>query len=135
RERVAHREHRLGRGRGAQLHDSADAAHGCPFWPPPVCKWLRARIERIAPVDERHSDRAPRRRWYGQRVPEPIWTRAVFPLTERRFTHDAYARFLDALAGCAVMPLRELAAGTNGVGRPVVGLRHDVDLDLDSALA
>jgi hypothetical protein len=68
-------------------------------------------------------------------VPEPIWTRAVFPLTERAFTYTAYAGWLATLDGCAVFPLRDLAAGANGAGRPVVGLRHDVDLDLDGALA
>jgi hypothetical protein len=56
------------------------------------------------------------------------------PLRERAFTFEAYAEFLEALAGSrvAVVPLREFAAA-RGDG-PILGLRHDVDLRIDSAL-
>ena len=57
------------------------------------------------------------------------------PVRERRFTYDAYAAFLDRLrdANALLVPLRELASADAG-DRPVVGLRHDVDERLDSAL-
>lgn len=59
--------------------------------------------------------------------------RLAAPFRERRFTYDAYAAFLDRLAGCEVVPLRELAATPTGE-RAIVGLRHDVDARLESAL-
>lgn len=61
--------------------------------------------------------------------------RALFPLTERRFTHESYARFLDRLVGgerYRVVPLREFRETPPGDG-VVVGLRHDVDVSLRSA--
>ena len=65
---------------------------------------------------------------------EPRAARLLFPITERRFTYDAYAHWLDGLAGAVVVPLRELTA-TEPRERALVGLRHDVDNRLDSALA
>ena len=62
-------------------------------------------------------------------VKEPLASRALFPLTERRFTYAEYERFLDRLAGRDVVPLREFAAGAGDTA-----LRHDVDDRLDSAL-
>jgi hypothetical protein len=67
-------------------------------------------------------------------VKEPRASRLLFPITERRFTYDAYARWLDGLAGAVVVSLRELTA-TEPRERAVVGLRHDVDSRLDNALA
>jgi hypothetical protein len=62
--------------------------------------------------------------------------RLVEPALERRFTYGRYERFLDRLAAdprLEILPLRELAtAGPSG--RVLVGLRHDVDDRLDSAL-
>ncbi|MFN2468626.1 MAG: hypothetical protein ABR521_10920 [Gaiellaceae bacterium] len=52
------------------------------------------------------------------------------PVRERRFTYGEYARFLDGLDLEHVRPLRELRHAPAGVG-----LRHDVDDRLDSALA
>jgi hypothetical protein len=60
---------------------------------------------------------------------EPIASRLLFPLTERRFTYAEYERFLDRLGSREVVPLRELAAG-----RGDLALRHDVDDRIDSAL-
>jgi hypothetical protein len=56
------------------------------------------------------------------------------PIRERHFTFDAYAEFVDTLAGSSVtvVPLREFAAAR--ADGPVLGLRHDVDVRLDSAL-
>ena len=53
----------------------------------------------------------------------------LFPLVERAFTYDRYGAFLDRLAAAEVVPLREFAAG-----RGTIGLRHDVDDRLESAL-
>jgi hypothetical protein len=64
-----------------------------------------------------------------QRVREPLNSRFLFPLTERRFTYAWYERFLDRLADRDVVPLREFAQG-----RGDLALRHDVDSSLWSAL-
>jgi hypothetical protein len=61
--------------------------------------------------------------------------RALFPIAEREFTYARYDAFLELLAarGCSVISLRELREiGTPE--EPVVGLRHDVDDRLESAL-
>jgi hypothetical protein len=60
--------------------------------------------------------------------------RLLTPLRERSFSHGRYDRFLARLvdAGVAVVPLRELRDAPGD--RPVVGLRHDVDHDLRSAV-
>jgi hypothetical protein len=62
-------------------------------------------------------------------VKEPLSSRLLFPWTERRFTYREYARFLDRLGGCKVVPLRDFAHGAGDLA-----LRHDVDSRLDSAL-
>jgi hypothetical protein len=62
-------------------------------------------------------------------VKEPLASRLLFPWTEWRFTYAEYERFLDRLAGRAVVPLREFARGAGDLA-----LRHDVDARLDSAL-
>jgi hypothetical protein len=62
-------------------------------------------------------------------VKEPLSSRLLFPLVERRFTYAEYARFLDRLSGRAVVPMREFARGEGDLA-----LRHDVDSRLDSAL-
>jgi hypothetical protein len=62
-------------------------------------------------------------------VREPLSSRLLFPLTERRFTYREYARVLDRLSSREIVPLRDFARG-----RGNLGLRHDVDLRLDSAL-
>jgi hypothetical protein len=64
-----------------------------------------------------------------QRMREPLNTRFLFPLTERRFTHAYYERFLDRLGEWKVVPMREFAQG-----KGALALRHDVDSRLDSAL-
>jgi len=64
-----------------------------------------------------------------QRVKEPLNSRLLFPLTERRFTYAEYERFLDGLTAREVVPLREFA-----LGRGDLALRHDVDSRLESAL-
>jgi hypothetical protein len=64
-----------------------------------------------------------------QRVKEPLNSRLLFPLTERRFTYSEYDRFLDRLKAREVVPLREFAQG-----RGDLALRHDVDSRLESAL-
>ena len=64
-----------------------------------------------------------------QRVREPLNSRLLFPLTERRFTYACYERFLDRLGDREVVPLREFAEG-----RGDLALRHDVDSSLESAL-
>src|SRR5437763_392965 len=61
---------------------------------------------------------------------EPLSSRLLFPLVERRFTYAEYARFLDRLRGRCVVPMREFARGEGDLA-----LRHDVDSRLDSALA
>jgi hypothetical protein len=61
---------------------------------------------------------------------EPLQSRLIFPLVERRFTYAEYARFLDRLGGGrAVVPLRSFAHGEGDTA-----LRHDVDSRLESAL-
>lgn len=60
---------------------------------------------------------------------EPLASRLLFPLTERRFTYAEYGRFLDRLGGRDVVPLHEFAQGAGDLA-----LRHDVDSRLDSAL-
>jgi hypothetical protein len=62
-------------------------------------------------------------------VKEPLSSRVLFPLVERRFTYREYERFLDRLAARRVVPLREFARGEGDLA-----LRHDVDLRLESAL-
>jgi hypothetical protein len=62
-------------------------------------------------------------------VKEPLASRVLFPLVERRFTYAEYERFLGRLAGRDVVPLRAFAAGLGDTA-----LRHDVDDRLDSAL-
>jgi hypothetical protein len=64
-----------------------------------------------------------------QRVREPLNSRFLFPLTERRFTYSQYERFLDRAADRDVVPMREFAKG-----RGDLALRHDVDFSLESAL-
>jgi hypothetical protein len=61
--------------------------------------------------------------------------RALFPLVERTFTYDRYDDLLARLEGSPVqvVPLRDFR-GTSAAERPVVGLRHDVDESLESAL-
>jgi hypothetical protein len=58
----------------------------------------------------------------------------VEPFRERRFTYAHYERFLGRLASHEVrtVPLRELLHGSDA--HPTIGLRHDVDDRLDSAL-
>ena len=60
---------------------------------------------------------------------EPLTSRLLFPLVERRFTYGEYARFLDRLGGRRVVPMREFARGEGDLA-----LRHDVDSRLESAL-
>ncbi len=58
------------------------------------------------------------------------------PWRERRFVYARYAAFLDRLADRTryhVVPLREFA-GASARELPVIGLRHDVDERLESAL-
>jgi hypothetical protein len=62
-------------------------------------------------------------------VKEPLSSRLLFPLVERRFTYAEYGRFLDGLGGRTVVPLREFARGEGDLA-----LRHDVDSRLESAL-
>jgi hypothetical protein len=63
-------------------------------------------------------------------VKEPLSSRLLFPATERAFTYRRYDAWLAGLVPERVVPLRELAA----TEAPVLGLRHDVDLRLDSAV-
>jgi hypothetical protein len=63
-------------------------------------------------------------------VKEPLSSRLLFPLVERRFTSSEYARFLDRLRDRHVVPLRELARGVGDLA-----LRHDVDSRLDGSMA
>jgi hypothetical protein len=60
---------------------------------------------------------------------EPLASRLLFPLVERRFTYAEYARFLGGLGDRDVVPMRELAGGAGDLA-----LRHDVDSRLESAL-
>lgn len=60
---------------------------------------------------------------------EPLSSRLLFPLRERRFTYGEYARFLGGLGGREVVLLREFARGAGDLA-----LRHDVDSRLESAL-
>jgi hypothetical protein len=62
-------------------------------------------------------------------VKEPLSSRLLFPLVERRFTYAEYAHFLDGLGGRDVVPMREFARGEGDLA-----LRHDVDSRLESAL-
>jgi len=62
-------------------------------------------------------------------VKEPLSSRLLFPLVERRFTYAEYARFLDRIGERAVVPMREFARGSGDLA-----LRHDVDSRLESAL-
>ena len=61
---------------------------------------------------------------------EPLRSRLLFPVTERRFTYRELARFFERLGDRDVVPLREFAQGAGDLA-----LRHDVDSRLDSALA
>jgi hypothetical protein len=63
-------------------------------------------------------------------VKEPLSSRLLFPATERAFTYRRYDAWLAGLVPERVLPLRELAAAE----APVLGLRHDVDSRLDSAV-
>jgi hypothetical protein len=62
--------------------------------------------------------------------------RLAEPWLERRFVYARYAAFLDRLTAprFEVVPLRELGGFDSGT-RVLVGLRHDVDSRIDSALA
>jgi hypothetical protein len=62
--------------------------------------------------------------------------RALYPIVERRFTYHAYDAFLARLASSdlSVVPLAHLD-GTDATSAGVLGIRHDVDVSLDSALA
>jgi hypothetical protein len=78
--------------------------------------------------------------WRAQRGDEVLHpkraARLLEPWRERRFTFDAFARFLDRLGAdpdVATLPLRELHA-TRDAERVLVGIRHDVDVSLDRAL-
>jgi len=66
----------------------------------------------------------------SQSVREPLASRFLFPLTERSFTYKRYDAWLERLGDRRVVPLVELAAAE----RPALGLRHDVDTRLGSAL-
>ena len=66
----------------------------------------------------------------SQTVKEPLSSRLLFPATERAFTYRRYDEWLAWLVPERVVPLRELAAAE----APVLGLRHDVDSRLDSAV-
>jgi len=61
---------------------------------------------------------------------EPFASRVLFPLTERSFTYRRYDAWLERLGDRRVVPLVELAKAE----APALGLRHDVDTRLDSAL-
>jgi hypothetical protein len=63
-------------------------------------------------------------------VKEPLASRLFFPFTEGAFTYRRYNAWLESLQGVRVGPLKELRV-TDG---PFVGLRHDVDDRLESAL-
>jgi hypothetical protein len=63
-------------------------------------------------------------------VKEPLSSRLLFPFTEGAFTYQRYAAWLDGRGDTPLGPLGELRA-TDG---PFVGLRHDVDDRLESAL-
>jgi hypothetical protein len=62
-------------------------------------------------------------------VREPLSSRLVFPLVERRFTYTEYERFLDQLDGRQAVRLREFARNAGDLA-----LRHDVDSRIESAL-
>src|SRR5437870_3990018 len=66
----------------------------------------------------------------SQTVKEPLASRLFFPVTEGAFTYRRYDDWLARLAGRNVVPLRELTAAPT----PALGLRHDVDSRLESAL-
>jgi hypothetical protein len=63
-------------------------------------------------------------------VKEPLSSRLLFPVTERAFTYERLDAWLAKLEGIPTVTLAELEAA-NG---PVLGLRHDIDRRLDSAL-
>jgi hypothetical protein len=63
-------------------------------------------------------------------VREPLTSRLLFPLTERAFTYRRYDDWLAGLDPTQVVPLRDLAF----TAPPAVGLRHDVDDRLDTAV-
>jgi hypothetical protein len=60
---------------------------------------------------------------------EPLSSRLLFPLVERRFTYSAYARFLNRLHDRRAVPMRSFARGEGDTA-----LRHDVDSRLESAV-
>jgi len=66
----------------------------------------------------------------SQTVKEPLRSRLLFPLAERGFTYRRYDEWLAGLDPARTVPLREL----EGADSPVLGLRHDVDSRLESAL-
>jgi hypothetical protein len=66
----------------------------------------------------------------SQTVREPLASRLLFPLVERAFTYRRYDAWLETLAGPNVVPLRELERAET----PALGLRHDVDDRLESAV-
>ena len=66
----------------------------------------------------------------SQSVREPFASRFLFPVTERAFTYARYDAWLERLAGRRVAPLGEL----RDAAAPALGLRHDVDTRLESAL-
>jgi hypothetical protein len=59
--------------------------------------------------------------------------RLLEPFRDRRFLYSRYDAFLDRVAAFTVVPLRELAASERD-DRTLVGLRHDIDDRLESAL-
>jgi hypothetical protein len=63
-------------------------------------------------------------------VKEPLSSRLLFPLTEGAFTYGRYDAWLESLGDTTLGPLHELPAADGSF----VGLRHDVDDRLESAL-
>jgi hypothetical protein len=66
-------------------------------------------------------------RWVD--VTEPLSSRLLFPLVERRFRYAEWGHFLDRLGERDVVPMREFARGDGDLA-----LRHDIDAELGSAL-
>jgi len=66
----------------------------------------------------------------SQTVKEPLRSRLLFPLAERDFTYRRYDEWLARLDPARIVPLCELEEAES----PVLGLRHDVDSRLESAL-
>jgi hypothetical protein len=95
-----------------------------------VIELARHRLDgvRLGRRAEVHDPTEPAHAAIMQRVREPLNSRFLFPLTERRFTYASYERFLDRLAGREVVPMREFAEG-----RGDLALRHDIDSGLESA--